>query len=96
MFRFKRREKSLLDNKSKRLYELFVAQGFGGGRRLKQNMALVFSTNQLSRLAQEFRFRINDMPSELAFGQWLGMFEFLKDEVPEGQRQKFLSRSRKF
>lgn len=97
MFRFRKRENTLINKREKRLYELFIKAGFGGGRRLSQNLSLVFTKNQLNRLAQDFRFRTNDKPTQLIFEQWLGMFEFLLREVSEEQRRKFISKmQRKF
>lgn len=94
MLRFKKRETLLISRGDKRLYELFIKQGFGGGKRLRQNLAPVFTPNQLNHLAQDLDFRINDMPSQLVFDQWFGMFEFLRNEVPESQKQKFISKSK--
>jgi len=94
MMRFQRKEQPLVEREDKRLYELFVKQGYGGGRRLKQNLAPAFSSKQLNQLAQDHRFRVSDMPSQLAFEQWLGMFEFLNERVPEEQRRKFIARVR--
>jgi len=93
MFRFKKREEPLVDPQHRRLYELFVKQGFGGGRRLRQNMQPIFTKNQLNRLAGDFGFRLDNMPSQLSFKQWLGMFEFFLQGISEDQRRKFVQRS---
>jgi len=81
MIRFKKREYSLINSEDKGLYELFIKQGFGGGGRLKQNLSSVFSSNRLKRLAQELGFREKDMPSQLDFEQWLGMFRSLNPKL---------------
>ncbi len=77
------------------LYELFVTRGFGGGGRLKQNLSDIFTSNQLNCLAQDLGFRVNDMPSELTFDQWVGMFEFVLKGISQVQKQKLISKSRK-
>lgn len=95
MLRFRKREQPLIGPEDKRLYKLFIRQGFGGGRRLRQNLSSAFAPNQLRQLAREFRFRENDMPSQLHFEQWLGMFEFLSRETPDSQKRKFISKTKR-
>jgi len=94
MLRFKKREEPLIGLQDRRLYELFIKQGFGGGRMLRQNMEPAFTQKQLNRLARDLGFRSSDMPSQLTFEQWLGMFEFFLQSIPEDQRKKFISKAR--
>lgn len=95
MLRFKKKERPLIDEEDRRLYELFITRGFGGGRRLRQNLSDLFTSNQLNHLARELGFRVENMPSELTFEHWLGMFKFVSNEMPNIQKQKFISKSRK-
>jgi len=94
MLRFKKREEPLIDPQNRRLYELFIKQGFGGGRRLRQNMEPAFTQNQLNQLARNLGFRLSNMPSQLTFKQWLGMFKFFLQGISEDQRRKFISKVR--
>lgn len=95
MLRFRKREQPLITPEEEDSYRLFIQEGFRGGGRLKQNLARVFSPDQLARLAQELRFKVDDMPSELDFQQWQGMFEFFLKEIPESQRRKFIAKTRR-
>ena len=95
MLRIRKKEKPLLAQEDTRLFELLVTQGFGGGRRIKQNLSPVFSSNQLRLLAQENNFRLSDKPSDLNLDQWLNVFEFWRHRVPESQRSKFITRMRR-
>lgn len=95
MFRIQKKEKPLINQKDARLFNLLVKQGFGGGRRIRQNLSLVFSSRQLKQFAQENNFRLSDKPSDLTLGQWLAVFEFLRHRVPENQRKKFIAEERR-
>lgn len=95
MLRFRRKEQPLVGPEEENLYKRFIQQGFRGGGRLKQNLAQAFNSDQLARLAQELGFRVNDMPSELDFQQWQGMFDFFLKGIPESQRRKFISKTRR-
>ena len=75
MLRMKLREKVLLSPESYKLYENFVKQGFGGGRRIKQNLSPFFSKTKLYKLSQKFKFNPQAKPSDLKFEQWLELFK---------------------
>jgi 23S rRNA (adenine-N6)-dimethyltransferase len=75
MLRFRKRKQPLIHESDKRLYELFIRQGFGGGRRIRQNLSLAFSFPQLKILSRNLGFKINNMPKDLTFEQWLKLFE---------------------
>jgi len=88
LFRFKRRSKPFVSKDDRQLYEAFVKQGFGGGRRIRQNLSPVFKRNQLQQLASNLNFSLNDMPSKLTFRQWFEMFKFWLQETPENQKAR--------
>lgn len=96
MLRFKKKDIPLINRENKRMYDLFITSGFGGGRRVRQNLSGLFTLSQLERLAQDSGFRVGDMPSDLTFNQWMGMFEFVSNKMPQIQKQKFILRSKKF
>lgn len=76
MLRFTKREVPLVDDRYKTLYGRFIQQGFGGGRRLMQNLKRFFSENQLRKLALDLEFELDNKPSDLAFDQWLDLFGY--------------------
>lgn len=90
-----KREEPLVDKEDFRLYELFIKQGFGGGRRIKQNLTPAFTLGQLKRLAKEHRFKLKDKPSDLSLEQWIALFKFLRYGVPENQWRKFIAKVRR-
>lgn len=79
MLRFTKREVPLVNDRFKTLYCHFIQQGFGGGRRLRQNLKGFFSEKQLRKLALDLKFEVDNKPSDLVFDQWLDLFScFLK------------------
>jgi len=92
MFRIRKKEKPLIKQEEARLFKLLVKQGFGGGRRIRQNLSLAFSSKQLKQLAQENSFQPNDKPSDLTLNQWLAIFDFFRHRVPEDQRKRFTTK----
>lgn len=67
MLRAKKREKPLLQPAEMLAFKVFIKQGFGGGRRLKQNLAPYF-----------IGFLPNSRPSDLTLEQWLELFKSTK------------------
>lgn len=96
--RFRRREEPLIDGKQKRLYELFVRQGFGSGRTgnrtIEKNLEPLLSSPQLVQLAKKWGFKSSDSPSQLHFEQWLGIFAAVV-QLPESGKQQFIQWSMK-
>lgn len=95
MLKIRKKEKTLVDQEDARLFKLLVEQGFGGGRRIRQNLSLAFSSRQLKQLAQENNFHLSDKPSDLTLEQWLAVFEFFRHRVSESQRKKFMAKARR-
>lgn len=95
MLRIRKKGKPLVKREDIRLYELLIKQGFGGGRRIKQNLTLAFTLGQLKKLAKEQRFKLNDKPSDLSLEQWIAIFKFLRYELPEGQWRRFIAKVRR-
>lgn len=75
MFRATKRTEPLVSKDRKQQYEAFIKAGFGGGRRIDQNLAQYFDTATLKRLGKTYNFSWNAQPSELSFSQWLQLFE---------------------
>ena len=62
-----------------RLYERFVKQGFNARKKnLKLNYKNIFTYQQWKRLTRNLAFSLRARPSELRFGQWLGLYESYK------------------
>ncbi|HEU0297601.1 MAG TPA: 23S ribosomal RNA methyltransferase Erm [Anaerolineales bacterium] len=83
LLRIKRRASPLLRKDEISLYRSFVRYGFG---RWKRNLKLifepVFTYPQWKRLSKDLHFPLDATPSQLSFGQWLGLFECFKERVP--------------
>jgi 23S rRNA (adenine-N6)-dimethyltransferase len=83
LLRIKRRPSPLLPRDEISLYRSFVRYGFG---RWKRNLKLifepVFTYPQWKRLSKDLYFPLDSTPSQLTFGQWLGLFECFKQRVP--------------
>ncbi|KPL08344.1 hypothetical protein AMJ86_00900 [bacterium SM23_57] len=64
------------------IYKRFIKCGFGARRRnLKSNCKNIFSHKQWQRLSRDLAFSMQAKPSELHFGQWLGLFGFFKKNI---------------
>ncbi len=88
IFRFRRKRQPLIKEKNAELYKLLVRQGFGGGRRIRQNLAIIFSFNKLKQLARNHGFNINNKPSDLTLEQWLVIFKSVNESLSESQKRK--------
>jgi len=75
LLRIIRRDAPLITKEQEKEWERFVRIGFGGGRRLKQNLRPLFSVQTLQKTAERNRFSINDKPSDLTIEQWLMIFK---------------------
>lgn len=95
MLRIRKKDKPLVKREDIKLYELLIKQGFGGGRRIKQNLTLAFTLGQLKNLAKEHGFKINDKPSDLILEQWIAIFKFLRYSLPESQWRRFVAKVRR-
>jgi 23S rRNA (adenine-N6)-dimethyltransferase len=64
------------------IYKRFIKCGFGAWRKnLKSNYKKIFSHKQWKKLSRDLAFSIHAKPSELRFGQWLGLFEFFRKNI---------------
>jgi len=78
LLRVTRRRRPLVDSAHAEFYRAFVRHGFGRWRaNLRQNLREVFTPTQWKRLARDLGFPVRAQPTDLHFGQWLGLFEFL-------------------
>jgi 23S rRNA (adenine-N6)-dimethyltransferase len=78
LWRFRRKEKSLLLHEEMRDYQILVEHGFRGGKRLKYNLRSLLTHNQFQKLANKYKFNTKSKPSDLKVEQWIGLFRFLK------------------
>lgn len=64
------------------IYERFIKCGFGAWKKnVKLNYRGIFSHKQWKKLSRDLDFSICAKPSELRFRQWLGLFEFFKENI---------------
>ena len=82
MLRIKFKEKPLIPPNKYKFYEKFIKQGFGGGRRIKQNLSPMLSKTQLAILANKLKFNLQSKPSDLKLKQWLELFNFWLSKTP--------------
>jgi 16S rRNA A1518/A1519 N6-dimethyltransferase RsmA/KsgA/DIM1 with predicted DNA glycosylase/AP lyase activity len=78
LLRFSKKQVPLVSLEDKRRYMLFIGQGYGTGKNIKNNLSLYFSFNELQRAADTFRFSLKDPPSKLTFQQWIRLFNLYK------------------
>jgi len=64
----------LISNKDKSKYQQFIKQGFGGGRRIKQNLSGYFSIDRLNEITQDIGISINATPTEIGLDKWIKIF----------------------
>ncbi len=82
MFRIERRIPPLIPLADFRLYNRFLAYGFGAWRKnVKMNYRHVFSHRQWKRLSRDLSFDLRCRPTELSGRQWLGLFEFYRKNI---------------
>jgi 23S rRNA (adenine-N6)-dimethyltransferase len=86
LFRLQRRDQPLVQDEAE-LYRRFVGYGFHS---TKENLSLafkkVFTYTQWKRLAADLKFPIKVKPTQLAFQQWLGLFNYLLNSVAEEKK----------
>ncbi len=80
MLRFVKRTSPLLPKQERSRFRQFIIIGFGGGRRVRQNLSNIFSPHQLRTLSRELKFSPDAKPSDLSFSQWLSLYRS-KDRV---------------
>ena len=69
-----RKNDPLVSDKNKGKYQRFIKQGFGGGRRIKQNLSDYFSTDRLNKITQDIGISINAKPTEISLDKWIKLF----------------------
>jgi 23S rRNA (adenine-N6)-dimethyltransferase len=88
LLRIKKREKPLVPVVQTQLYRDFVVYGFNQWKpTLREAMNKIFTDKQFSKLANNLGFSKSDKPTELDFGKWLGLFNYLAEHVQEDKQQ---------
>ncbi len=75
LLKVNKRENPLIPDDNKKEYKEFIKQGFGGGRRLKQNLSGYFSSQELNTITQDIGISINDKPTKVSLQKWLELFK---------------------
>ena len=92
LLHIKKRCSSLLREEELSLYNRFVRYGFGRWKnKLKLIFKPIFTYPQWKHLSGDLHFPLDATPSELTFGQWLGLFECFKQRVPR-DKQAYIRR----
>jgi 23S rRNA (adenine-N6)-dimethyltransferase len=75
LLKVNKREAPLIHYENKKEYREFIKQGFGGGRRLKQNLSPYFSSYELNTITQDIGISINAKPTEVGLLKWIKLFK---------------------
>lgn len=78
MVEFKKKDNPLLPISEKSSYQVFLQAGFGGGGRLSQNLAKIFSKNQMTRIAKQWKISFEWKPTDLSLEQWIQLYQVSK------------------
>jgi len=73
-----RRDRPLLDDSERHLYEQLIERTFTSNLSLSRTTGPWLSKLQLRRLANDLRFGYDGAPSMLGFEQWLGLVRFIR------------------
>ena len=88
LLRLRKRDKSLVQQTDKQLYEDFIVYAFSQWKpTLREGLRLVFTNNQYARLATNFKLPNNAVPTQLDFNQWLGLFSYFSQSVDDTRKQ---------
>jgi len=72
--RFQKRKEALISVVQKGEYFKFVKQGFGGGRRINQNLSDYFSNQKLNQITQRLGIPFDAKPTEVSLKDWIDLF----------------------
>ena len=81
MFRFTKRLYPQLPESKKPQFQKFVANIFGGGRRMRQNLRREFSPSQINNLAQKLKLNLHAKPGDLSLSQWIFLYAYKYDSA---------------
>ena len=76
MLRFYKWTNPLLPESEKPLFQKFVTNIFGGGRRMRQNLKREFSPDQVTELARQFKINLHARPRDLSLEQWILLYHY--------------------
>lgn len=74
-------------NKTARLWEGLVKQGFGGGGDIRQNLGKIFTNTQLRQMSAAAAFKLDARPRDLVYCQWREIFAVLKNIAAPRQQE---------
>lgn len=88
LLRIRKRSNPLIDTNNKQAYNDFITYAFNQWKpNLQKGLQKVFTKPQFSKLAKELGFSLTSTPTQLNFGQWLGLFKYFLANV-DSQKQK--------
>lgn len=77
MLKMIKRIQPLIVDFHKQKYQQFVTDGFGGGRRLDQNLSKYFSKKHMKNLEKSHDLCFTKKPSDLDLEEWVNLFQSL-------------------
>lgn len=77
LLRFEKKKYPLLSEKEKKSFQLFIGQGFGGGKYLRYNLRSFLSDKQFRRRSNDLGFDFHSNPTSLSLEQWIGLWKYL-------------------
>lgn len=79
MLSVRKRKQELIDRKLHRKYLKFIADGFGGGRRLSQNLRSYFLPTDIKVIEKKLGISFDLRPSDVRFEQWIQLFTYIPE-----------------
>lgn len=90
LFRFKRLDRFLINEKDLLEWKNFVTYGFSQFKStLKEGFAKIFTDTQFRRLAKDLRFNLKAKPTHLSIDQWVSLYNFFRDNI-EAQKKNLI------
>lgn len=81
MLRFLKRPYPLLPETEKPRFQKFIANIFGGGRRMRQNLRREFNQSQINILTRKLKINLNSKPSNLSLDQWISLYHYKQNSL---------------
>lgn len=90
LFRLRRLDKFLIDEKDLFEWKNFVVYGFSQFKStLKESFGKVFTDTQFRRLAKDLKFNLQAKPTQLSIVQWMSLYNFFRDNI-EAQKKNLI------
>ncbi|MBN2015506.1 rRNA adenine N(6)-methyltransferase family protein [Candidatus Dojkabacteria bacterium] len=89
---FKKRSPPDIDKKNYALYRDFITYCYNGwNKSLKKILQNIFTYKQLNKLTRELKFSLSNIPTEVDYIKWLGLFRFIETHPTQVKMDVFKS-----